>query len=749
MDFRILGPLEACDERGEVPLGGIRQRALLALLVVHANETLSGDRLVEELWGERAPAAPAKTLQMHVSRLRRVLGGDPTAALVTRDRGYELRVEPDRIDAHRFERLAARGREELGAGDPRRAAATLEQALDLWRGRVLADLADEPFAQPEIARLEDLRIAALEQLMEARLQLGADADLVAALEALIAEHPYRERLRAQLMLALYRADRQADALQAYQDTRRRLVDELGIEPGERLRELERAILAQDPALALPVAPPAPPTPGSAAPPAADLDELPSGVVTFLLTDIEGSSALWEGSPEPMAVALERHDELIAEVTARHGGRVLKAKGEGDSTLTVFRRASDGVEAAAELAPALAAQGWPGEIALRVRIAVHTGEAHERDGDYFGTTLNRAARLRTLAAGGEIVLSQATTEIVRDRLPPGAELADRGDHVLPGLTRPERVFTLRPAAAAAADRPAAPQEPQDRDRRLRQPRRRGRGGARPRGPPASHVALPDPAARRSRAPRRHRRGVPRATSSWPPSACRSFTRTTRCGRYGPLPACARRSPGSPPISRAISARARRCAPGSARGRWSATRPMRAVRRSTPPGGSSRWRRRARSCSTRRPGGSLGGGDHRAGGRAYRPRGRRGRHPPPRRRRRGARGPAVPVRRRRSSAASSRSRRCSGVFGARRASAPATCPPSSAPRASASRGWSSSSSPASAARPTVLRGRCLSYGEGITYWPLAELVARPRARRTTPGEPLLDLGRLGERRAPTAS
>ncbi|UGS37043.1 BTAD domain-containing putative transcriptional regulator [Capillimicrobium parvum] len=444
MDFRILGPLEACNARGEVPLGGARQRALLALLLIHVNETLSTDRLIDELWGDRPPAAPAKTLQMQVSRLRRALAcGGPAATLVTRERGYALRADPDRIDAHRFERLAAQGRAQLAGGDAAGAARTLEQALALWRGRPLADLADEPFARPEIARLDDERVAALEQLMEARLQLGADAELVAPLEALIAEHPYRERLRAQLMLALYRADRQADALQAYQDARRRLVDELGIEPGERLRDLERAILAQDRALGRPTAPAAeavaPPEPPQAR-------DLPSGVVTFLLTDIEGSSALWEASPDGMAAALERHDEIVARVVEAEGGRLLKAKGEGDSTLTVFRRASDAVEAASGLQAALDAAGRTEDVALRVRVAVHTGEAHERGGDYFGPTLNRAARLRSLAGGGEVVLSQATAELVRDRLPAGVELDDRGEHALPGLVRPERVFALRPSAA---------------------------------------------------------------------------------------------------------------------------------------------------------------------------------------------------------------------------------------------------------------------------------------------------------------
>src|SRR5918999_3157808 len=165
----------------------------------------------------------------------------------------------------------------------------------------------------------------------------------------------------------------------------------------------------------------------------------------MLTDIEGSSALWEADAEAMAAALELHDELVAHTAEEHGGRMLKTKGEGDSTLTVFPRASDAVAGPGEVHEALAATAWPGGLDLRVRIAVHTGEAHERGGDFFGPALNRAARLRALARGGGTVLSQATTEIVRDRLPAGAELIDLGPQQLRGLSRSENVFELRVAA----------------------------------------------------------------------------------------------------------------------------------------------------------------------------------------------------------------------------------------------------------------------------------------------------------------
>ena len=241
-------------------MGGSKLRAVLALLLLHRGETLSSDRLIDELWGEEPPATAAKTLQVHVSRLRKALasgaggGGD---VVVTSPHGYGLEIDPEQVDAHRFERLLDEGRAELAADRPAQALEALEEALALWRGPVLADLSYEAFAQAEIARLEDLRVAAVEQLIEAKLALGRHGEVVGQLETLIVEHPYRERLRAQLMLALYRCDRQADALQAYQDARRKLVEELGIEPGERLRELEGAILAQDAALAVPACPPRP------------------------------------------------------------------------------------------------------------------------------------------------------------------------------------------------------------------------------------------------------------------------------------------------------------------------------------------------------------------------------------------------------------------------------------------------------------------------------------------------------------
>ena len=250
MYFRILGPLEVDDDGRSVELGGARQRALLAILLLHRNEVVSADRLIEELYDGRPPPTAAKSLQAHVSRLRGALR--PEDRLHTRPGGYVLEVAPDELDADRAARLLAEGRKARGAGDQDAAAMSFDSALGLWRGRPLTDVAYDGFAQDEIARLDELRLECLEERLETDLERGRHAEVVGDLERLVAEHPARERLRGQLMLALYRSGRQADALAAYQDARRALLDELGIEPGRALQELERAILNHDRRLDAPV-----------------------------------------------------------------------------------------------------------------------------------------------------------------------------------------------------------------------------------------------------------------------------------------------------------------------------------------------------------------------------------------------------------------------------------------------------------------------------------------------------------------
>jgi DNA-binding SARP family transcriptional activator len=248
--FGILGPLEVVDQERPVVLGGPKQRALLAILLLCRGEAVSSDRLIDQLWGERPPVTAAKTLQGYVSHLRKALGDD---VLLTRGGGYLLVAAPGQVDAERFDVMAADGRRALADGDAARARELLDGALGLWRGEPLADLAYEPFAQREIARLDEARLAALEDQIEADQMLGHDRDVIGELEGLVALHPDRERLLGQLMLALYRCGRQTDALAAYRKGRDALDDELGLEPGPQLRALEQRILTHDPALEGPVA----------------------------------------------------------------------------------------------------------------------------------------------------------------------------------------------------------------------------------------------------------------------------------------------------------------------------------------------------------------------------------------------------------------------------------------------------------------------------------------------------------------
>jgi YVTN family beta-propeller protein len=248
LEFRILGPLEVVEGDRPVALGGPRQRALLAILLLHRGEAVSSDRLIDQLWGDHPPATAAKTLQGYVSHLRKALGPE---LLVTRAGGYTIVLAPGQVDVERFEELIADAHRARAAGDVGRASELLATALGLWRGDALADLAYEPFAHTEVARLEEARLMVLEARIDADLTLGHHRELVGELDALVASHPHRERVLAQLMLALYRSGRQAEALEAYRRGRRSLDDELGLEPGPELRALEQRILSHDPALELP------------------------------------------------------------------------------------------------------------------------------------------------------------------------------------------------------------------------------------------------------------------------------------------------------------------------------------------------------------------------------------------------------------------------------------------------------------------------------------------------------------------
>ena len=245
MDFLVLGPLEVRDGVSPLPLGGAKQRALLAILLLHRDQVVATDTLVDALWGERPPETAATALHGLISNLRRLLGPE---LIVTRPPGYVVRLGLHRLDLDRFEALAEAGRRALEQHDASKAATSLSAGLELWRGPPLGDVRDIRILQPEIRRLEELRSAVLEDRIEADLALGRAGELVGELESLVAREPFRERLRGQLMVALYRSGRQAQALEVYREGRSTLVGEVGIEPGAALRELQGAILRQDPSL---------------------------------------------------------------------------------------------------------------------------------------------------------------------------------------------------------------------------------------------------------------------------------------------------------------------------------------------------------------------------------------------------------------------------------------------------------------------------------------------------------------------
>ncbi len=413
----MLGPLEVRAGGERLPLGGARQRAALAALLVSANEPVSADRLIDALWGERPPGTAKTALQGYIAQLRRLLepGRKKRAAgevLVTTPAGYVLQIADGVLDRDQFEQLVGEVREALAAGRATLAAKLCRSALALWRGPALADFAYDPWAQAEAERLEELRLACLEDRFEADLRLGRDAELVPELETIIADHPLRERPRAQLMLALYRAGRQAEALDLYQQTRQLLVEELGIDPSAELRELERAILRQDARLA--------------APPARTL---PEGTVTLLATDIEGSTRLvHELGAEAYAEALHEHRRLLRAAFADHGG--VEVDAEGDAFLVSFPTAPAAVQAAE------AATNSLGSGPIRVRIGIHTGAPLVTGEGYVGVDVHRVARVAAAGHGGQVIVSEATARLIEE-----PSLRDLGDHRLKDLTAPTRLYQL--------------------------------------------------------------------------------------------------------------------------------------------------------------------------------------------------------------------------------------------------------------------------------------------------------------------
>jgi DNA-binding SARP family transcriptional activator len=437
IEFRVLGQFEVLVEGRPLELKRRKQRALLALLLLHACEVVSTDRLIDELWAGKPPKTAVGSLQNLISDVRKALGRE---VVQTRQPGYVLDVAPEQIDLRRFERLVAQASQ---GGDAERRAELLRQALGLWRGPPLADLAFEAFASVEIARLEELRTAAHEELIEAELELGRHSQVVPQLEALVAAHPLRERLRGQLMLALYRAGRQAEALEAYRHARETLVDELGIEPSTDLQRLEQSILRHDSDLDLPLA-------------AGEAEVAPAEerrkTATLLFADIVDFSRLGAIlDPEVLRSVMRRYFDTVRTIVERHEGAIEKFIGDAamavfgvprtheDDALRALRAANDLREALGALNADLVRDHG---LDLHVRIGINSGEVLAGDvaaGQPFvtGAAVNVAMRLQQAALPDETLIGEATERLVR-----GAAEVEPVEPVDVGAPRaPFRAFRL--------------------------------------------------------------------------------------------------------------------------------------------------------------------------------------------------------------------------------------------------------------------------------------------------------------------
>jgi DNA-binding SARP family transcriptional activator len=455
VEFRILGPVEVFHEGRVVPLGGSRERAVLALLLASANRVVSAERLTEDLWAGDPPDRAIHSLQVFVSRLRKALrdaGGE--GIILTQPPGYLAEVPPQRLDAARFEALVAESRFQTGEGAPELAAATLREALALWRGPAMADVADGPIAQAEAARLEEARLTALEERIDAELACGRHAELTAELDSLTRAHPLRERLWGQRMLALYRCGRQVEALRVYRDLRRLLAEDVGLEPAPALAALETAILQQSPQLewrqAAPVEPAA--TPATAvgveptAPVAPALESLVGGPVTILFTDVEASTDLRTRHGDETAQQLLRgHEELVRDQVRAHEGIEVKALGDG--FMMAFGSARRALACAVAIQRALADRRLDLPD-VKVRIGVNTGEVVLQGDDLYGQAVHAAARIAARADGGEIVVSEIVKQLVGST--PDVTFVDRGRQQLKGF--PERFHLFE--VVWAEDEPAS-------------------------------------------------------------------------------------------------------------------------------------------------------------------------------------------------------------------------------------------------------------------------------------------------------
>ena len=394
MKFRLLGPLLVVDGTRTLPINGFRKRCTLAILLLHLNQVVSPELLIDELWGDRPPPTALQSLRVHISEIRKVMG---FAMLRTQRTGYVLEADAELVDIHQFERLVEDGMAAIEAGELAAGAALLHDALALWRGLTLADFVYEPFAQIEIVRLEEARLAALEARIEADLALGRHVAVVSELKTLIAEHPHREHFRSQLMLALYRAGRPSEALTAYRDTWHTFTDELGIEPSAELSGLERAILAQDVTLELGL--PARHTP----PPSV------RKTVTVLHVDL-GAARSGTLDPESGTWPLVADLDRVLAVAGYYAGTLLVR--DPVATTVVFGLpilheddALRAVRSAMEARDQMAIELQPG-------IGIATGEVLVSGGLIHSGVVNAlAVRLAHSAGPGDILLDEATRQLV--------------------------------------------------------------------------------------------------------------------------------------------------------------------------------------------------------------------------------------------------------------------------------------------------------------------------------------------------
>ena len=457
IEFRVLGPLQMVAGSRVLPLGGIKQRGVLALLLLARNRVVPRDRLIDALWSDEPPASAANSVQVYISKLRKLLdeGGEP-GSLMTEPPGYVLRVPPGALDADEFERLVTDGLAAFHAQSYADAESTLAHALSIWRGPALADLASESYAQAEIARLEGRRLEALGGRFDAMLAVGRQAEAIGELQALVGLYPLDERLRAQLMKALYRTGRQADALESYRAYRALLDAELGLEPNVELRELEQAILRQDDSLApsAQVAPtsPAAPGPQPAAPPPKQMQD-ERRPVTVLFADIVGSTALGERlEPDEAKVLVGECVTMMSRAVEEYGGTVQAYQGDGICAYFGVPSAhEDDQERAARTALRIleVVQGYARDIesawdisGFAVRVGVNSGPAAvglvgsaDPQAVALGDATNVAARLQTAAEPGTILVGHITARRLEHRfdLGPLVEVSVKGRGARAGLS----------------------------------------------------------------------------------------------------------------------------------------------------------------------------------------------------------------------------------------------------------------------------------------------------------------------------